>query len=150
YALRDFARPRLQERLEHHGKGALFDRIADHAADLIFITAVWRLLCNILVLIFLLRLVQETPHTLWFQYLYGVIATGIVTLFVSVAVPNAAAKYAAEACIAAFAGLLNALRLAFWPVTTIMHFTDNLIRRAAGAHATPQPEQIEEEILSVV
>ena len=150
YSLRDFARPRLQEQMERRGNETLFDRIADHAADLIFVTAIGRLFANILVLIFLLRLFNETHHALWLQYLYGVVVTAIITLFVSVAIPNAAAKYASEACIATCAGFLNGARVAMSPVTKIMHVIDDVIRRAAGAHDTPQPEQLEEEILSVV
>src|SRR4051794_1645776 len=121
YSLRDFARPRLQEHMERLGHGELFDRIADHAGDLIFVTAVGRLFANILVLIFILRLFQETHHALWLQYLYGVVVSGVITLFMSVAIPHAAAKYAAEACIASVAGFLNGLRIAMSPVTKIMH-----------------------------
>jgi putative hemolysin len=75
---------------------------------------------------------------------------GLITLFCSVAIPNAAAKYAGETFIARCAGLLSAMRLTMTPVTKIMHFVDDLIRRAAGAEDTPQTQQIEEEILSVV
>jgi putative hemolysin len=150
YALRDFARPRLQERMERFGNAQLFDEIADNASDLIFVTAVARLFANILILIFVLRIFHDIEPELWVRYFLAVSVAGLITLFVSVAIPNAAAKYAGETFIAFFAGLLNAMRLTMTPVTKIMHFVDDLIRRAAGAQDTPQTQQIQEEILSVV
>ena len=150
YALRDFARPRLQERMEHLGNAHRFDEIADNAADLIFVTAVGRLFVNILVLVFVLRIYHDIVQELWIQYFLAIAVAGLVTLFVSVAIPNAAAKYAGETFIAWCAGFLAALRLALAPATRVMHFVDDLIRRATGAQDIPQTQQIEEEILSVV
>lgn len=150
YALCDFSRPRLQDRMEQLGKGNRFDATADNASDLIFVTAVGRLFSNIAVLVFSLRLTHDTHHALWAQYLLAVLITGSITLFCSVTIPNAAAKYAGEAFIAYFAEFMAGMRMVLMPVTKIMHFTDDLIRRAAGAYDSPQPEHIEEEILSVV
>jgi putative hemolysin len=150
YALRDFARPRLAERMERLGNAHLFDRIADNAADLIFITAVGRLFCNIMVFITILHLFQETQFPLWIRYLLAIAVSGTVTLIASVAIPNSLAKYAGETCIAACASLLQMMRLALLPVTKIMHFSDEMIRRVAGAKETVQPEQIQDEILSAV
>jgi hypothetical protein len=59
YALRDFARPRLQERMERFGNEELFDETADNASDLIFVTAVGRLFANILVLVLILRVFHD-------------------------------------------------------------------------------------------
>jgi CBS domain containing-hemolysin-like protein len=150
YALRDFSRPRLAERMTHFGNFPLFERVADRAADLIFVTAIGRLFANILVLICVLRLFHDTHHELGMQYLLSVLITGVITLFVSVAIPNAAAKYAGETFIAICARFLLGLRWVLRPVIQIMHFTDDLIRRATGAKDQVQPEQIEEEILSAV
>jgi putative hemolysin len=150
YALRDFTRTRLEERLEHFGKSHLFDAIADHASDLVFVTAVVRLFANILVLVFALRLFHDLERELWIRYFMAIAVAGFITLFVSVAIPHAAAKYAGETLIAIFAGFLNVLRVVMTPATKIMHFVDDFVRRAAGANETPQPEQIQEEILSVV
>lgn len=150
YALRDFSRPRLQERMGALGKPELFDPVADNARDLIFVTAVGRLFSNIFVLICVLRMFHETRYGLFVQYLLAIAVAGVITLFASVAIPNAAAKYAGEGCIAFFAGFLNLMRLVMTPVTKIMHFIDSLFRRATGANDTPQPDQIEEDILSVV
>jgi putative hemolysin len=150
YALRDFTRPRLEERMERFGNARLFDQIADNAADLTFVTAVGRLFANIIVLVCILRIFHDVVTELWIQYFLSISVAGFITLFVSVAIPNAAAKYAGETFIALCARFLNAMRLVMTPATKIMHFVDHLIRRAAGGEETPPTQQIEEEILSVV
>jgi putative hemolysin len=150
YALRDFARPRLQERMERFGTARLFDEIADNASDLIFVTAVARLFANILVLVFILRIFHDLEQELWIQYFLAIAAASLITLFVSVAIPNAAANHAGETFIAVCAGFLNAMRLAMVPLTKIMHFVDEVFLRAAGPQETPPTQQIQEELLSVV
>ena len=150
YALRDFSRPRLEEQLNRFGKGRLFEQTADQAGDLIFVTAAARLLSNILVLIAVLWMFHDTSFELGAQYILAILVTGAVTLLASVAIPNAAAKHAGETLIAVFVRPLHALRIVLFPATKLMHVVDHLIRTAAGADATPQPEQIEQEILSVM
>lgn len=150
YALRDFSRPRLAERMRRFSRLPLFESLVNHAPDLIFVTAIGRLFANILVLICVLRLFHNTRHELAIQYLLSVLITGVITLFVSVAIPNAAAKYAGETFIALCARFLLGLRWILRPAIQIMHFTDHLIRQATGAKDQVQPEQIEEEILSAV
>jgi putative hemolysin len=150
YALRDFSRPRLEEQLQRRGKGHLFDQTADQAADLIFVTAAARLLSNILVLIAALWMFHDSGLHWGVQYILAVLVTVSVTLLLSVAVPNAAAKHAGETLIAVFVRPLHILRLALSPITKLMHVVDDLIRRAAGDDGSPQPEKIEQDILSVV
>jgi CBS domain containing-hemolysin-like protein len=150
YALRDFSRPRLEEQLNRFGKGRLFDQTADQAGDLIFVTAAARLHSNILVLIAVLWMFHNSTLHWVIQYILAILVTVAVTLLVSVAVPNAVAKYAGETLIAAFVTPLHALRVALLPATKLTHVLDDLIRRAAGVTDSPQPEKIEQDILSVV
>jgi len=58
YALRDLSRTRLQAYLEKHHKSELFESIISHTGDLIFITAVLRLLSNLSIFIAFLRLLS--------------------------------------------------------------------------------------------
>ncbi len=150
YALRDMSRHRLAEQMTRFGKPDLLDPTIDNAADLIFVTALARLFSNIFVLVCILRLFHDERLPLIVQYLLATLLAGIVTLFASVVIPNAAAKYAGEAVIVAFAGPLHAMRRALTPVTRMTHFVDRLFSRATGVDDSPQPEQIEQEILSVV
>ena len=46
YALRDYSRPRLEEALQRRGLSSLTESILTRSNDLIFLTAVGRLICN--------------------------------------------------------------------------------------------------------
>ncbi len=156
YALRDFSRSRLAGLFERRGKQRLLEAINDHSNDLIFVTALMRMIANLLILIGTLSLFQhrdpghEHGINLWFEYLLAVLASAVITLFSSIALPHAIAKYAGEGVIVSFAGSLLMLRVAFVPVTKIMHAIDGLIRRISGASLKSEQEDIENEIMSVV
>lgn len=150
YSLRDFSRARLAEYLEIHGKSHWLGPIMDHRQDLTFVTAVGRLVANVIILLGMLRLFAGRAHSLAAEYFVATIATLCITLVCSVAVPHAAARYAGATFIGMFAGFLHFLRLAMLPVTQIMHAVDGLVRRATGASSEPEADQIEQEILSVV
>jgi len=154
YSLRDFSRARLSESLTRRGKAERFDSIIAQSNELIFVTAVIRLLSNILILIFILRLFHETRWQLEFQYLASVCVAIGVSLLLSVAIPNAIATHVGERLIAFFISPLQALRMIFTPITRIMHTTDRLVARAAGNSEAPtmqaSGELIQEEILSAI
>ena len=48
YSLRDFSRSRLVEYLELHGHSERLDLIVQRRQDLTIVTAVWRLIANII------------------------------------------------------------------------------------------------------
>ena len=147
YSLRDFSRTRLTDILTRRGKFDYVGPTLQHASDLIFVTAVFRLFSNILVLIGVLRLFQERGYYgVGWQYLFSILVTGIITLFCSVIVPHALSRHAAEQIIGATVELLHALRAVLMPVTKLMHLTDALVERAASRGATDQPEKLEQEI----
>jgi putative hemolysin len=150
YALRDYSRSRLQHQLERFGRAGRFETLIQQTNDLIFATASARLFANIAVLVCMLRLLALSHRPLGEQYLEAVLITGFITLLMSVAIPNAAAKYAGETFIAAAVPVLDTMRLALLPVTLCMHYIDDIIRRAAGATQETQHEEIEEEILAAV
>ena len=96
YSLRDFSRARLTDILTRRGKLEYVGPTLEHTSDLIFVTAVFRLFSNILVLIGVLRLFQERDYySVGWQYFLSVVVTGIVTLFCSVAIPHALSRHAA-------------------------------------------------------
>src|SRR4051812_35824293 len=106
YSLRDFSRARLTDILTKRSKLEYVGPTLDHTSDLIFVTAVFRLFSNILVLIGVLRLFQERAYyTVGWQYLFAVVVTGIITLFSSVTIPHALSRHAAEQIVAIFVGL---------------------------------------------
>jgi putative hemolysin len=147
YSLRDFSRTRLTDVLTRRGRLEYVGPTLQHASDLIFVTAVFRLFSNILVLIGVLRLFQErSSYGVGWQYLLSVVVTGIITLFCSVIIPHALSRHAAEQIIGATVGLLHALRAVLMPVTKLMHLTDALVERAASRGGSDEPEKLEQEI----
>ena len=146
YALRDFSRAKLADELEKRGKSEYLEPTVEHAGDLIFVTAIARLLANILILIGVLRLLNGTEYRLGVQYLLAVIATGAISLFTSVAFPHAIAHHAAEPTVAVFIRFLHGLRLATLPVTKLMSAVDSAVAAAATDTETSEPEKVEQEI----
>jgi CBS domain containing-hemolysin-like protein len=147
YSLRDFSRAKLTDLLEKRGQSRYLEPTVAHASDLIFVTAVGRLLANILVLVGVLRMLHDRDLALGVQYLLAVVITLIIGLVASVMVPHAIARHAAEPTIATFIRFLHGMRLAMFPVTKVMHGFDALIASAAeGTVTETEPEKIEQEI----
>jgi CBS domain containing-hemolysin-like protein len=150
YALRDYSRPRLQDYLEVHGKARLLESLTKHTEDLILATATLRLVANVVVLLGMLRAFERPGQTWYAHYLLATTATVIVTLACSVAIPHAIARHAAETIIGACAGALLFMRAVMIPFVKLMKAADNLIANLAGGDKDPEPQHIEQEILSVV
>jgi putative hemolysin len=154
YSLRDFARPRLQEEMERRGHSSLYDVISDHALDLVFLTAVLRMISNVLVVVCVLALTERSGYSRAAQYFWTVLLGAIVSLFASIAVPNAIANYAGEPLIAAIAPVLRFLLIALSPLTKLMHWIDGMAKSAARTGDETETEiieqEIEQEIMSVV
>jgi CBS domain containing-hemolysin-like protein len=154
YSLREFSRAKLESSLERRGKADLFDRTIEHTSDLVFATAVGRLLFNILILVGVLRALELGHGPLTMQYGLSVLIAALLHLVFSVAIPHALAIHVAEPVIATSIGFLHGLRIVLLPVTKLMHLTDHLVASAARNGADSEPDQletdIENEILSVV
>jgi CBS domain containing-hemolysin-like protein len=147
YSLRDFSRARLTDTLTRRGKLEYVGPTLEHTNDLIFVTAVFRLFSNILVLVGVLLIFYERTHyAVGWRYFLSILITGVITLFCSVIIPHALSRHAAEQITASFVGLLHGLRAILMPVTKLMHLTDALVERAASRGGNGQPEQLEHEI----
>ena len=150
-SLRGFSRTRLEQRLERRHREHWLKPTVDHAEELVFITAVCRLLCNILTLIFVLAMFQESALSTWARYLATFLITGTVTLFSSVALPQTIASHTAELAISVCAGFLYWLRLIFRPLLAINAAMNSLAKRAAGDDGEEaEQEKIEEQIITAV
>ena len=150
YALRDFSRARLAEVLDKYDRAHLLDPTVRCANDFILLTAFFRLVANVAVLLCILH-AFDAPHRTWVsQYLLAAAITLALLLFLSVAVPHALSRHLAEPIIAQFIGILHTLRIALLPVIKLMHWVELGVLKLTGAPARPPPTQIEQEILSVV
>jgi CBS domain containing-hemolysin-like protein len=150
YALRDYSRARLGDYLDLHGKSRLLDPLVEHTHDLVFVTALGRLVMNVVILLATLRAFEGVGQHWFSQYLWATTITVVITLFCSVAIPHAVASRAAEPIVGVFAGFLLGMRIALMPFTKVMHWVDTLVGRLAGGNKAAEPQQIEQEILDVV
>jgi putative hemolysin len=151
YSLRELSEPRFEAYLRLTRKSQLLRPILDNRNDLIFITAVGRLFSNLFIFMGFLRLMMINEDMRWaFQYLIAAAITTTLTLFVSVAIPHALAKYAGAGITGFFAGLLDLMRVIALPATKLMHAVDSVVRRVTKSSDEPQEDHIDEEILSVV
>lgn len=146
YSLREFSRARLDEALEARGKESYLDRTVHYASDLVVVTAIGRLLANILILICVLHLVGFTPYARSTQYVLAAIGTAVIHLFFSVGIPHALSRHAAEPIVATFVEFLHGLRLAMLPLSKIVHAMDLVVEKAATTGDSQEPEKIEQEI----
>jgi CBS domain containing-hemolysin-like protein len=150
YALRDFSRARLAEVLDKYDRAHLLDPTIRCANDFILITAFFRLLTNVVVLLCILWAIDSAERSRLSNYLIASAVTLALLLFLSVAVPHALSRHLAEPIIAQFIGILHALRIALFPLIKLMHWVELGVLKLTGAPARPPPTQIEQEILSVV
>jgi CBS domain containing-hemolysin-like protein len=150
YSLREVSRVRLAEYLDEHGRSQWLEPTMDNLADLIFITAIGRLLANMLVLIGVLIGFDFTTLSHPLRYALAILITGVLTLICSIAIPHAAADHFGSGLVGYFAAPLNGLRTVLGPVTKIMHATEALMIRAGGKGIEDEEEEIEQEILSAV
>jgi magnesium and cobalt exporter, CNNM family len=155
YSLRDFSRAKLEDYLERHHKYEWLDKTSERTSDLIFTTAIGRMIANLLILIFVLHTLFNLGWGPWPRYGLSVLITGFISMFCSVAIPHSLARHAAEAIIGFFVRFLHVWRAILLPATRVMHMIDELVCRATQATTNVDPEgnreeEIEQEIMSVV
>lgn len=150
YSLRDLSRVRLGEALQRRGRSELLEPTIGRLNELVLATAIGRLLGNTLVLLGVLYLFERNGFRTAARYAWSVVTAGSISLFFSVAIPHAWARYSGDSIVAASARFLHGFRTAMLFVTVPMRWVDDLVRRAVGAHADNDSEHIEQEILSAV
>ena len=121
YALREVSRARLHDALERRGKQDLLDGFYPLATDLAFVTAVGRLLANLVVLLGVLELTRGLELGVFGQYVVALAIAGALTLLVSVALPHAVADSFGASIVARLTGPLTAARLVLLPLVKIAH-----------------------------
>ncbi|MFI5380638.1 MAG: hemolysin family protein [Tepidisphaerales bacterium] len=141
YALRDHSRGRLEDCLARRNRPDLLDVIADNQTEFIFVTAVFRMIATIFIVVCSIGLTNLG---------LGMLISTVVSLVFSIALPTAVAMHAGEPILAVAAPTINGLRLGLRPLTAIMHLFERMVRAVLGGTGEPEPEQIEKDILSVV
>ena len=150
YGLRDYSRSKLGERLESRARYAWLEATVEHSSDLAVVTAVGRLLLNLVVILLVLHLLRGwlAGHgwSDWAEYGLALVIGGGIALVFSVLLPHALAANAGEAFVAACVKPLHAARLVLLPVLTVLHLTDGLVKRASNPGEGTEDERFEEEV----
>src|SRR5690349_1302346 len=95
YSLRDLSRVRLGDYLEKRGLAQWLDPTVGHVDDLVIVTAVGRLLCNIAIVLASIGLGERLfPGRTAACYGFAAALSAAVSLFCSVVVPNALTRHA--------------------------------------------------------
>ena len=151
--LRIFSRSKLQDAFKEANKKNHSDELADRSEKLVWTCRVYQLICNMGILFGLLviftRQGQEVGQI--GDYVLALVAAMAIFLVFSLAIPQAAAKYAGEKILSKSYKLLVAASVLVMPLLCIVKLFDGFIRRLAGVtESTPQEEQEErqEEFLS--
>ncbi len=158
YALRDYSRAKLSDALESRARYAWLEATVEHDGDLAVVTALGRMLCNLLLLLGVLHLLRpllggRLGYGDWAVDGAALGISGVLSLLLSIVLPHSLAQHAGEAMVALFVKPLHVARLTLLPVLGVLHATDGLVRKAANK--TPEgadglfEEEIEAEILSL-
>jgi putative hemolysin len=146
YALRGLVRARLEFELARRGMQCWYEPTLQRQDDLIFVTAFLRLVCNLLILIFILHMFHASGLSPWLQYTFALLITAVLAMVFSVTIPHASAHHFGESLIARAMRPLHGLRLVFKPVLGLMHVSDSLVRTAAGSDGVRSADSIESEV----
>lgn len=141
YALRDFSASRLEDALKKRKLENLLDIFSDNRTDLVYLTAIFRMLGTILTVVCWTSLSGN---------LVGILVSMVILIIFSIAMPTAISIYAGETIIALSATILLAILKTLRPLNALMHFCDWAVTKVIGSAAHPQQEQIEKEIISVI
>lgn len=159
-ALRTFSMARLHEAFKAAGKNAdgrnLAERLAEDAEKLTLSCALFRLICNMCILLLLVSVfvhpgqIETRLEFAGESVVAFIVATVVFSIF-SLAIPNAWAKYAGEKILCRTYRLLTFFALLAWPFLYVFRMYDGIVRRLAGiVESTPeeQHEEKQEEFLT--
>lgn len=147
FAFRRFSYAKLQQAFGSDDKTAIVKRLVAKSETLVLSNGLYSLVCNTLILLFLLVISAKLRHGSLFALDCAIVFVIALLIFVifSLAVPHAWAKYAGEKVIRHTYGLQIVLAKIVLPVIFLYSFTDTLIRRLAGVIETTPQEHIEEK-----
>jgi len=152
-SLRHVSLVKLHEAFNRQGHAGRTGIIRRHLTQLISATAALRLLTNLILLLCVVyRGCQTTSGLLWPMARAFLISALALSIF-SVAIPHAWAKYAGTAVLVYGYGVLRLLGWITWPLTSMLHLFDPVIRRLAGVaqeNSDARLEEKQEELLNVV
>ena len=132
-ALRHYSRTTFAEVLGRRNADHWFEPTIDHTDDLIFVSAVMRLLGNLLIWLILFIAFDDAGRSAAYRFDLPLLIGGPIMLIASVALPTLLVRHAAEAMIAVFCPVLHALRFLLRPLTGLLAALDRAVGRVQRA-----------------
>jgi len=148
-SLQIFSRARIQKAFQAAGRENLVNGLIKNSERLAWACSLYRLICNMGILILLLALlaaIHQGPLQTT-DYLTAFAAAILIFSIFSLMIPHAWAKYAGEKILVLTYKILMLFAMPVWPILHVFQLYDNLVRRLAGA-SEPTPERQEEEFLT--
>ncbi len=151
YALQFFYSGKLPETNCYRNKERLVSRLTAERENLLFACSFYRLLCNMLTILFMLTGFASIKNAGLDIFDYGVVlAAGfVIFMMLGYAIPYSWAKYAGGNVLSGTCGFLLAVLFICRPLVSIYKFIDILIRRLCGISEITD-EQRQEQFLGGV
>jgi CBS domain containing-hemolysin-like protein len=155
YALRDYSRSRLSERLNRNGSRRWLDWLEEHESQLQGLTGFVRVaaITGVVICVYAWYL-QDNPASQGTGFLLIPPLIALVLLLpLAVGIPHALALHVADSVVSASLHVLIGLRTVLWPIAWSLGGLEFITRRLLGkAEPTEddENERLEQEILEVV
>jgi CBS domain containing-hemolysin-like protein len=149
-ALRGFSRTTFAVVLGRRNADHWFEPTIDHTDDLIFVSAVMRLVGNLMIWLILFIAFDEPGRGAAYQFGLPVLIGGPIMLIASVALPTLLARHGAEEVVTFFCPVLHSLRAAFGPLLAVFSALDRAIGRVLGQSEKQNEKEIEQELIAAI
>jgi len=156
HSLKDMARSRLEEMArDRSGNGVpgRIERILDDVDEHSTAVAFPRIVCNMVVavaMVFWVEAARGQAISSWLAMTIGVATASLLIWVFGLVIPHSIATYAAEGTVLSWAWLIRACAIAQRPMSKLVRFFDEVVRRLAGKQDSTDAEEIEAELMSVV
>lgn len=159
-ALRESGRGKLEEMSRIRGESAAAKRIRAILEDLdghAFAVSLPRTICNLVVVVAVLFAFLGSPGpgevaitpSVW-QILGGLVISTVLVWVCGLVIPHGVAAYAGERTVVTWSWLVRACYVGLRPLTSVVAFFDEVVRRLSGNEASTAEASIQAEVLSAV
>lgn len=152
-ALKTFSRKRLADLFEERGRADRLEPLLARLSNLLLLTGVLRTCFGLIVLLgtlyYIQTQMQEQGGLLSYVLAFG-IAVALMSIF-SVAIPISWARYHREGLLVWSSPILAALAATMFPIASLLHLFDPVIRRLSGADlAQGDDNPLSDHVLTMV
>ncbi|MCL2646378.1 MAG: hemolysin family protein [Phycisphaerales bacterium] len=159
YSLRNMSRVQLEQALFRRRRSGALEEILTRRYDIALTASIFRLTANAAAIIAVAAYFHvgdgtaPSPHPLRIV-VWTILISVPILVIISVAIPQAWARYAGEHFLATVWPVLRAIHFLLWPLVRVLNVFDEIVRRLSGVSIGEDPdtaaEAVEQEILAVV